>query len=71
MATKLSSQCKVITELLIVTRDFLLNEEFHAHDYSVTGHLVPRSFRTLVISYHFGHLVPTFIFSLVISYPVW
>ena len=37
----------------------------------VTGHFVPRSFRTQVISYHFGHFVPTFIFSLVISYPVW
>ena len=38
---------------------------------SVTGHFVPRSFRTQVISYHFGHFVPTFIFNLVISYPVW
>ena len=28
-----------------------------------------RSFRTQVISYHFGHFVPTFIFNLVISYP--
>ena len=37
----------------------------------VTGHFVPRSFRTQVISYHFGHFVPTFIFNLVISYPVW
>ena len=36
----------------------------------VTGHFVPRSFRTQVISYHFGHFVPTFIFNLVISYPV-
>ena len=36
----------------------------------VTGHFVPRSFRTQVISYHFGHFVPTF-FNLVISYPVW
>ena len=38
---------------------------------SVTGHFVPRSFRTQVISYRFGHFVPTFIFNLVISYPVW
>ena len=38
---------------------------------SVTGHFVPRSFRTQVISYHFGQFVPTFIFSLDISYPVW
>ena len=30
-----------------------------------------QSFRTQVISYHFGHFVPTFIFILVISYPVW
>ena len=30
-----------------------------------------RSFRTQVISYHFGHFVPTFIFNFVISYPVW
>ena len=37
----------------------------------VTGHFVPRSFRTKVISYHFGHFVPIFIFNLVISYPVW
>ena len=37
----------------------------------VTGYFVPRSFRTQVISYHFGHFVPTFLFSLVISYPVW
>ena len=37
----------------------------------VTGHFVPRSFRTQVISYHFGHFIPTFIFNLVISYPVW
>ena len=37
----------------------------------VTGHFVPRSFRTQVISYRFGHFVPTFIFNLVISYPVW
>ena len=37
----------------------------------VTGHFVPRSFRTQVISYHFGHFVPNFIFNLVISYPVW
>ena len=37
----------------------------------VTGHFVPRSFRTQVISYHFGHFEPTFIFNLVISYPVW
>ena len=37
----------------------------------VTGHFVPRSFRTQVISYHFGHFVLTFIFNLVISYPVW
>ena len=37
----------------------------------VTGHFIPRSFRTQVISYHFGHFVPTFIFNLVISYPVW
>ena len=35
----------------------------------VTSHFVPRSFRTKVISYHFGHFVPTFIFNLVISYP--
>ena len=40
-------------------------------EYMVTGHFVPRSFRTQVISYHFGHFVPTFIFNLVISYPVW
>ena len=40
-------------------------------DKMVTGHFVPRSFRTQVISYHFGHFVPTFIFNLVISYPVW
>ena len=39
--------------------------------YPVTGHFVPRSFRTKVISYHFGHFVPTFIFNLIISYPVW
>ena len=38
---------------------------------TVTSHFVPRSFRTQVISYHFGHFVPTFIFNLVISYPVW
>ena len=38
---------------------------------NVTGHFVPRRFRTQVISYHFGHFVPTFIFNLVISYPVW
>ena len=38
---------------------------------AVTGHFVPRSFRTQVISYHFGHFVPTFIFNFVISYPVW
>ena len=37
----------------------------------VTGHFVPRSFRTQVISYRFGHFVPLFIFNLVISYPVW
>ena len=37
----------------------------------VTGHFVPRSFRTQVISYHFGYFVPTFIFNLVISYPGW
>ena len=43
----------------------------------VTGHFVPRSFHTQVISRHFGHFVPTFfqfghfISSLVISYPVW
>ena len=30
-----------------------------------------RSFRTQVISYHFGQFVPTFIFDLVSSYPVW
>ena len=36
-----------------------------------TGHFVPRSFLTQVISYHFGKYVPTFIFSFVISYPVW
>ena len=40
-------------------------------DQRVTGHFVPRSFRTQVISYHFGHFIPTFIFDLVISYPVW
>ena len=34
------------------------------------SHFVHRSFRTQVISYHFGHFVPTFIFNLVISYPV-
>ena len=39
-------------------------------DWTVTGHFVPRSFRTQVISFHFDHFVPTFIFSLVISYPV-
>ena len=38
---------------------------------TVTRHFVPRSFRTHVISYHFGHFIPTFIFNLVISYPVW
>ena len=37
----------------------------------VTGHFVPSSFRTQVISYHFGHFVPILIFNLVISYPVW
>ena len=37
----------------------------------VTGHFVPRSFRTQVISYHFDHFVPPFIFNLVISYPIW
>ena len=37
--------------------------------HKVTGHFVPRSFRTQVLSYHFGHFVPTFIFNLVISYP--
>ena len=37
----------------------------------VTGHFVPRSFRTQVISYHFGQFVPTFIFDLVILYPDW
>ena len=36
---------------------------------TVTGHFVPRSFRTQVSSWHFGHFVPTF--NLVISYPVW
>ena len=45
--------------------------EILATESSVTGHFVPRSFRTQVISYHFGHFVPTFIFNLVISYPVW
>ena len=38
---------------------------------TVTGHFVPKSFRTQVISYHFGHFAPTFIFNFVISYPIW
>ena len=48
---------------------------------SVTGHFLPRSFRTQVISFRFGHFVPT-LFSIwsfctqsghfvPISYPVW
>ena len=42
-----------------------------AYGKTITDHFVPRSFRTQVISYHFGYFVPTFIFNLVILYPVW
>ena len=38
----------------------------------VTGpRIVPRSFRTQVVSYLFGQFVPIFIFISVISYPIW
>ena len=39
--------------------------------YLGSSHIVPMSFHTKVISYHFGHFVPTFIFILFISYPAW
>ena len=42
-----------------------------AYGKTITDHFVPRSFRTQVISYHFGYFVPTLIFNLVILYPVW
>ena len=52
-------------------RKLLNRKRFRMVFSEVTGHFVPRSFHSQVISYHFGHFVPTFIFNLVISYPVW